>query len=432
MTSQKLIRYAKISLFAVYFWWDVFSYQYLIGRALNDRKFFFVPDPTSSVPQTVDFVQFYCAGIAAQKNPPNLYDPALHFAALNEAAKPYTYPVQSFLLQYPPWVFALCQPLALLSIHMAWLVCTIVNLICVAIAARLLQIEHRMTTAGMLALASAMYCAAWIVVRRGQTSLALMIGFIVFFFLLRRKRYLACGLSLPLLMWKMQYMPLFSLVGLIVGRTRFLVGVACSSLLLCLFTIVRFGFKTLLVYPSAVPNGERYPLAADTAHEMENLRGWLDYAFHYNQHLLAAIVTALWFVGLVAVCTIWWRQRTLILEQRNRFHLVSALTVLIALITSVHTHVHDWIAACDAFVFAALFAQRKGSAIWEKAISVLFYLMPLWVWVGYQFSFAFIWSCLIKPVTIFGIINVGYLLFLLARNRELDSGPIDGAGPETI
>jgi hypothetical protein len=89
--------------------------------------------------------------------------------------------------------------------------------------------------------------------------------------LLRSESHFLAGLLTGFIVIKLQYAPLIVLVGLILGRLKFLYGLIISSSIFLLATLYVVGWDNIISYPSSLLYGES--LQTTGAVIMQNFRG---------------------------------------------------------------------------------------------------------------------------------------------------------------
>lgn len=379
-------------------------------------------------PYVSDFTNVYNAGVLSKEclngQKLDVYDIKVQNEHFNKLIAPIV-PEQPFYLQYPPYFFLLTMPLSLVPMNLAW---TAWNLTGAGLS--ILGMNQLSTQLGINANERKKIIAfflssypAWLTVELGQTSFFLLAAALYFIYFLKQKRFLAAGLSASILMIKLQYSPIFGLIGLILGRFKFTITLALSLLVLIALSALVLGWSNIINYPHSLIAGETgTAVSGVSAFMMQNFRGELVLFFREDNSLLKKLVVAIF--GLGALFSSWQifsaakskgdldnfythaqdadepsestKDSTKSDTQNesdatskslpeaelekphsaNRIEVAIALALILALIVSPHTHVQDYVllALPAVLILANL---NKNDSRHQRIRSMFVYFVPL-------------------------------------------------------
>ena len=314
-------------------------------------------------PYTSDFVNVYNAGVLGRKGAAvNIYDANLQASLAEKVVAPVV-PEIPFYLQAPPNFFVLCIPLSYFSPHIAWIVYCALGLALNLLAMGFLAWKYfndSFSRAFVLVSTFASF-PTWIGVRLGNSSLYLLPPLVLFWWLLKQKRYFAAGLATGLLLVKVQYLPFIGLIGLSIGGLRYLAGAVASGLVVVGLTTAVLGWDNVIEWPRVILHAEgSSAYSGVSADKMQNLRGMIAVL---TQHIdLPASRTAASVMCLVsAIGLAWcWRKpfRELAARSTFGFEVCAALSTILMLIFSIHTHFQDYILMLIASLWIYVAAKR--------------------------------------------------------------------------
>lgn len=397
--SKKLLQFALLSALLV---WGVCAYielgKYmyqgtLFARILNGR------------PYVSDFANHYNAGVLARRS---LYEriAVYDIRVQNESLKSLINPVipeQPFFLQYPPYFFVLALPLAFLPMQIAWIAWNILAVfLCVLSLLKLASLKDCDSAKGQSpskGLREAVFIGivfssypAWLSVELGQTSIFLLPALAFMIYFLKANKPLLAGLSSGFLLIKLQYAPLFLLIGLIFGRLRFLAGLSITVLLFFVFSLFVLGVDNLKVYPEALLHGETSDaISGVSSFMMQNLRGELVLLFKEDGGLTKTIVLVFYALSVLFTALLCWK--------RERFEYCAAITICIALIASPHTHTQDYLIlfCLPLLLSSSLSSFKAGSGVLYYSLLffsplswLFFYLQPFFMALSIQAFFIYL------------------------------------------
>jgi hypothetical protein len=410
---EKLIRFALVSALII---WAGLAYAelgsfmhrgILFARVLNGR------------PYVSDFVNVYNGAVLAGRCLRGVATEIYDIKVQNDSVKALIAPVvpeSPFFLQYPPYFFTLVLPLSLFPMPLAWFCWNVTGAGLFAFSLlklgkalssdRLRQGEDAAlepppakpagrqpradrTAFHVLVLAFCSY-PAWLSVELGQTSFFLAAAAAFMLYFLIRKKYMPAGIVSGIIMIKLQYYPFFFLIGLARGGTRFLLGALFSLAALLAVSAGVLGTGNILQYPHALLSGETgQAVSGVSSFMMQNLRGELVLICGGENPLLLKSVLAVFVICLSGVA--WLCFQLVRRQSTNSLACVSALSIMIALLASPHTHTQDYLLLSVAgLLFWNLLASEKSDwhplsqtlssnlLIFFSPVSwLLFFLQPL-------------------------------------------------------
>lgn len=407
--KQRLIRFALMSTLFV---WAALSYAQLgvymykgilFARILQGR------------PYVSDFANHYNAAVLAAKCLRGEKVAVYNINVQNESIKALIAPVvpeEPFYLQYPPYFFALVLPLSLLPIQLAWLAWNIIGVILSILAlcklAKCTELYPKpreeplpglpTIPAKFLLIAFAFSSfPAWLSLELGQTSIYLVAAASFMLYFLKRRKYVLAGIVSGFLMVKLQYAPIFWIMGMVNGRSRFLAGWLGCMTLLILVSIYVLGPDNVLQYPQALFSGETaHSLSGVSSFMMQNLRGQIVLLLKDDSPLVIKLVLAAFSLAILAV---FYLNLRVVKDKSHRlFEPVAALGIMIAILTSPHTHTQDYLllSVCCVLLWSWLgqginAASKLRRILISKILIVfpalswlLFFLQPLLLLVNIQ------------------------------------------------
>lgn len=374
--------------------WAVLTYGTLVGYLLEGTLF---AKKINGQVYVNDFVNHYNASRLAKAwiggDHLNVYDITVQDTWARKLIAPLV-PEQPFYFQLPPEAFAFFAPLMVFpTIGIAWCFWSVLWL---AVCLYCMFVLTRGFDKGVRASACLLMLAAyptWLSVELGQTSFlvfACITG--MYWCFLRRQKFLA-GLFCSLISIKIQYLPIFGLVGLILGGSQFLLGCIAGGAALFAATFACIGWDNIAAWPQALLRGESSQgVSGVAAIMMQNFRAFLALVMRGDSQLVHVITVAFYLLALSVTGWFAWRNRDVVHEDSPRRDGFYAFVILLALISSVHAHTQDYILACLACWFAYRMVVRShpgsvdegvGRKITRTAASfgavswLCFYLIPV-------------------------------------------------------
>lgn len=284
-----------------------------------------------------DLVKYYtCGRIALAGGAAQAYDAAVQKAQIAQVLAPYGVPVlpvqYEYPIDYPPPVFGLMAPFALLPFDAVLAIWILLSVGVVVAGVRVLARDWRRTAWIVLGLAACNL--SWRTLAMGQMTWMVLGLSALYFAALRSRRDVWAGLALALCALKLQY-ALFFLIPPVVTRRWKVVGVALGLLVaLALVTVVTMGTGIFVEFGAAVgriEHGDPY------VRSMICIRGAA--SWFLSGGALGFVSAAVAIIGLVVCGAVWWKYR----EQpgEERFAWAMAATYPCALLFSPHTHSYD-------------------------------------------------------------------------------------------
>jgi hypothetical protein len=250
-------------------------------------------------------------------------------------------------------------------------------------------------------------CVAFTV---GQTTIYQFPALAAFWLLTRSQRYFGAGIFATLLSIKLQYAPAIFIVGLIVGRTRFLLGLLVGGTVLGLYTIASIGLQNVIGYPKGLLSIETSE-AGIAAPVMQNFRGEL-MLFNVDLNLVHKLAAGIFIASIFIHALIWIKLYPQLAKtsQPIAFDLCVVLTTCVMLICSPHTHFNDYMAVAIPIAFMYRPLRNIAPADMKRRIlRYLFWSFPLFSWAPIfiiipllllRIQPYFIWSLCVIAITV--------------------------------
>ncbi len=414
--------------------WGFVSYFELFKFFQNGTLFARVIDGR---PYVSDFVTFYNGAMLAAEcgqHPTNIYDPELQNAGIAQLIAPIKPGSNFYQMQLPPQFFALVRPLAGLGIQNAWLVwCGLALLLIVPALYPLSRLAGRSRFARAFVMISFFASfPAWMAFSQGQTALYLFPAVVAFYFLLRSSKFFFSGLLTTMLLMKLQYTPLIVATGLILGRMKYMAGLAISAALLSLLAVSIVGWDSVLAYPNALLFAETSDrVSGVNTQAMQNFRGELILLCGQDNSLVHILSAGLFGLGFIAVCSMWLvcYPRIIgagVLNKEQAFDTCFALTIVGMLIFSPHTHVQDFVCVIvSGVLFYRAFNLVSPGSNRLKLLRVLLLAFPLLSWMFFNAN-VFLSQMFIQPYFLWSVVII--LLVLTELKVKLNASNISDAG----
>lgn len=449
--------------------WTVLTYGHTVRSYTEDKLFAYVQD---GMTYTADFILYYNNGILswdAWKYKIDIYDPHLQNQYLQQLV-PNVKLEKIFYSQYPPYLFAIMLPLPFLPMKTVWIIWELAGIFGIAFSVyHILKTTLKGTfTRAFTYVAVFASFPGWLCFRLGQVALILYPAIMFYWMSLDQKKWFRAGLLGGFCLLKLQYMPVMFLTGIFLGGWRFFAGYTLMGLFYLGLTIGVLGIDNLLRYPAALKFGEISGEVTGVAPEsQQNLRGQLVVLLNNDGDVVHLIATVFWLAASLFLGYLWWREsqrrkreaaaiasttgsadagesgnstgdgsqkssspsltlaQNLLALQRQRFMVLASATMLIALISSPHTHKQDYIfmtIPCIWLIYSVIgnypleAAPVQGAS--KKALLALRYLL-----IGFPvLSWIFFISGQILPVTIiqpFFVWDIAVLVCLYFAGRPL-------------
>jgi hypothetical protein len=409
--------------------WALLSYC-SFAKIWTSGELFAQSDQPNSV-QVSDFTTFYAAGEMAKEavsGHSDLYNPEKLRAKINQLIAPLHMP-DHLAMQYPPPYLLFLSTLSSLPLKYSWIVWSVISAIALTLGIALFafpagagRYEKVIAIAYGLAWFPTFWCC-WL----GQNSQIVLFCLAGILYLLRQEKYLAAGLATSVGIFKIQYLPLVVVTGLVLGRWRYLTGVLCGYASLSILSVAVFGWANVRAFFNAVL-GQEGNTAGTVAHMMDSVRGVL--AMYCSKFLgdnvilcLSAIVL---IIGMVATAWLWFSAYPrLIKRELPAFEICSSFTVITMLVTSLHCHTQDYVLLLLAGI--SIFVANRRMYVFDKfaglklAINVLlFAILPLLSWL-YAIKFLFMICYLVKPLLLAAVLLLIMEAALVARQSAIQA-----------
>jgi Glycosyltransferase family 87 len=356
--------------------------------------------------QAADFTIFYASGLLnlyriIQRQPVDVYDPSLLTAAADQVMAPYQ-SLERYILEYPPFLIAFFTPLATGSIERAWTIVFFLSLLLVAIAVILVIYRKNFSFIEFgFCLSSAIFC----VPNRynllcGQTGAVFACCAAFLFLLLQHEYFFLAGMVSGLCMLKVQYAPALIIVGLCVGRFRYLLGLVFASVVLFAVSILGVGWSNITSFISNILAAEsnHCPYGLLAIDRMDNLRGFL---VQYSPPEIALNVSLAATICAYGCLAYTWLHLFPLLRKttRHAFILCSTISLLLTVPFGLHTYNYDYISAFLPCIWFYIYLKEQTEKSWYHILALWFLLLtPMVNWLAYfanpKFHFLFCWAAL--------------------------------------
>jgi hypothetical protein len=336
----------------------------------------------------IDFARFYAAAklsVGGISSSTNFYEPVILTAEVKRLCFPFV-PEGLFPIFYPPFFIAILQPLTIFGLIVAWRVWISIQFAIVFITCFVLSIKNGQFkwTRFVFVLIAFLACfPAFICLGLGQTSIVLLGACALFWYLLQNKQYVWAGLSLICCLLKLQYAPFLVIPGLILGRAKFLLGMMIALGLLSLISVIFIGDNSFQLYLNALLCYENDPSLADYAvNAMHNIRGLFFGQCGPNTSKIIATISLI--LSLVSIACLW-----LFIDSKNNpviMRLLSAITILLMLLTSLHVYVFDYVLMLLPAIWLWDIYNDMPNNLFNKLNKFAIVLFPIVSWFFLLFS----------------------------------------------
>ena len=361
-------------------------------------------------PYISDFINVYGAGVLARRclsEPVNIYDSEVQKELQIKLVAPIV-PERPFYNQYPPLMFLIFLPLSLFQMPQAWIAWVIFSAIAAiaAITTTVLPLfQSKFSKAFVLCSFFASY-PTWLSFRLGQTSLLLFPLLLFFWFFIKKRRYVAASCIASVMMIKLQYLPMILAIGAATGGLQFLTGLAVSSAFLLGLATMVVGWSNIIQFPNAILSHEVSSQVSGVSPEMmQNLRGIMVLIFGSDTGIAHVVVGAVALL-VAAITFVAWKK--IDHTAPHRFEILAAITTLMMLLFSPHTHIQDYIIASIACIwFYAVSAQKDAqfTARERRQLISLALLFPPVSWIFFV-AMPLFHFVKIQPFAIFGLASI--------------------------
>jgi hypothetical protein len=379
ITPEKGAKLARFGVLCFLIAWVVGIFGFL-APPIGDRHAFAFATPNGTA--VSDFVHFYqCGAMTLSADRGRVYDAALQQAVTNELIAPEKI-TRPFYIQYVPFIFPLLAPLALMPIEIAYTVWFFLS-VGVGTACLFLLLRTNSALSNFDRALFAMYvlssCPGVIALKLGQSSWFLLACFCCVYLWWQRSRDILAGCALALTTIKPQYIVLFVISLVSARRWKILAGFGlalCGLALLAVFTI---GWQNVIYYPAILFHAETSTeLAGVEAGGMISLRGVLSQFL--PQIMALPISIAVLLGGAVAAYRLW--------SNESKSNWAMALTVVLCLVVSPHTHIYDLlllsVAAAVTLATISPIQACRLTSVPERVWTLLMLVYPIITWGAYM------------------------------------------------
>ncbi len=389
MAGERLKRYFWFAYFALIVCWGLNFYSSIVSHYRQGTLFVHTENNTLIVS---DFVLWYNAGVLAAQtklHPQDIYDAEIQYAGLQKLVSPQTLDQVQYV-QYPPHFFALMRPFALLNLENAWIVYSLLALPLIVAASILLvrRLPASVFTRTFFVVATLTSFPTSYAFEIGQTTLFQFPALVAYWLLLRADNFFLAGLVSVFLTVKLQYAPCVILIGIILGRLRFLLGLLVSASIFFLYTLLTVGWNNIAGYPHALLYGETSAQVGGVMSGiMQNFRGEL-FLLKIDEHIIHLLAAGLFAAGTIFVVLMWlvYYPRLAKKISYKSFDACASITTVVMLICSPHTHFQDYMAI--AIPAALLYPYMKLGISADLKITflrILIWGFPIISWLSIIF-----------------------------------------------
>lgn len=363
---------------------------YLLGLAGSPSA---LVNPNSDK-EVIDFVWFYAGSLIVSQRQFAGLSP-YQGEALTRVVRAVSAPLPAtgpYYLQYPPYFFALLQPLTWLPAAWAWAVWVLLQAVLTVASVWLVAsksfADHPIRVLVVLAVLGSLPCMTNL--RFGQTAALPLFGLSLFWAMACRRRSFSAGASGALCLFKLQFVPLTLLPGLAAGRLRYLSGFILLFALLLGVSACVMTLSELVQFPAVVVQGEavRGPHGMLPQH-MTNLRALLILAAGSDSGTVR-LVSMLAFAVAVLVSVVLLLPYAGERLDWDNFAASAATSMLVLFALNPHVYLYDNIILClpALILFPALRARAKERGAARASAIVLMALIAVWPiagWLGPMF-----------------------------------------------
>lgn len=364
--------------------------------------------------EVTDFFQYYQASqLALSDLAHQVYDPEVQREWFNKLIAP-LHSDKIFYNQQPPYFYPLLIPLRFLPANFAYttwcLLQTALGLTAVWLVSRQGLLNERQRKVFLLGVLASF--PAYICLWHGNTSFWLL-GFLgLYVHFLYQKKDFTAGVMLSLSTIKPQYVFVMSVPMFGMWRWKALIAAILAETLLLVLAVVVIGWENVIGYPQVVTNAESNPAFIGVKpYVMASIRGIFGQFLTIKGSLQAT--TAIMFASLIPLLILW--IKTAKAKSSNRLRWAWALTIMLAILVSPHTHIFD----CVLIALAAVLTMPTLSLIdlktlpqWQRIWCAILILFPPLGWLsnflcGYESSPIMFFVPTV--VALFALSVVGYI-----------------------
>ena len=418
--KAKLSKYLRIALPAFLLFYFFLAVGDLVDLYRKNELLVFFKDDRELF---ADFNAFYNAGLLCRnffENHVSFYDLNVQMSSLTKVIAPYKSNVP-LLSVNPPHYFLLCEPLSYVSPSHAWLIWTVISVICLAGGIYLLDIKRLFTRYEQVCCVIGCVSSSptYSALKAGQNSLMLLFAVTIFLRLMQARKYFLAGLSIILCMFKPQYLPVLMTAGLIVGRLRFAAGAAISSIVVYVISVSAFGSGIFQSWWDFVSIKQSH---TDFACYMQTIRGEITLCTTGRDDAVGLVGSAL-ILGLALLFTVWlWYSFRKRWNEPFIFRILAALTVSVMLFSSPHTQNNDYVLFCITCIWILQSMKESlDSTRLKTFLKLTIYSYPYLSWLFYLVAIFFMLVRVQPLLAVNLIVFVLSLVLLLAEPRSSSS-----------
>lgn len=337
-----------------------FLYRIVLKISLNIH--FFRSNGANSF-SFIDYVAFYSAGkIVLSDARAQIYQFATQLAAYNKTLTESLGAKISVdhipLGQSVPWFFAMLAPFSLMPIlisYIAW---------CLAgMSLSGFWLWKILRQNGYTSLFSALFLLGVAgsypyehLMDDGQNSAFILAALAFMLYSWFRGNHIASGVGLALVSIKPQYAVFLLIPVIAMGRWKVLASAAVTGSVLVIVSALIFGIKTLIEYPALLHQTEKSDPAVFPTW-MVSIRGPLSILMDLD--LALNISTIMFAIAFLIMLGFW--LRFVSKASQNKIRIAMAITLLVCMLASPHTHIYDLV------IFAAAVAVVPMRSYFETA-----------------------------------------------------------------
>lgn len=362
-----------------------FLYRIVLKLSLNIH-FFRSNGPNSF--SFIDYVAFYSAGkIVLSDTRAQIYQFATQLAAYNKTLAESLGAKISVdhipLGQSVPWFFAMLAPFSLMPILVSYIAWCLTGLALSGFWLWKILKQNGYTTlfSALFLLGVAGSYPYEHLMDDGQNSAFILAALAFMLYSWLRGNDFACGIGLALMSIKPQYAVFLVIPAIAMRRWKVLVSAAASGAVLLIASALIFGVKTLVDYPALLHQTEKTDPAVFPTW-MVSIRGPLSILMDLDLALnISTITFALAFLALLG----FWL-RFVAKGSQTKIRIAIAITLLVCMLTSPHTHIYDLVifAAAVAIVPMKSFFETTGlpaaAVVWSR-VMVLYPLISFCIYL---------------------------------------------------
>lgn len=374
-------------------------------------------------PCVLDYLLFYedeYLAINAKSQHLNIYDPDTQATGIAKLMAPVV-PTTKFYSHYPPMLFTLSIPFGFLPMAWSYLCWNLVGITALMFGILPFAYKRYGKTFPFFMIAAAIITCfpVWNCFELGQSSFFLFGGIALFFALAKREKHFLAGLSTFFLLIKVQYLPVIVLIGLILGRAKFAAGAILAGVLAAGLCILTLGWDNCIAWPQIVMHGETSDInrLLIAPHMMQNIRGILNLVANDDSSAVRLVSAGLCIITTIVIGYLWVvPYKRLQPLTKYAFEAVSAISMMIMLVFSVHTHAHDYCVFVCSCVWLYVALGDRPDTQSSKVLRVLLVGFPFFGWVLFVLEPVFQHVLKLQPLAVY----LGIVLALSAKVWLLD------------